>query len=241
MNRLDLQVVRQGQSESLSVSVRRVVNMGFAGRDQAAVRRHVEELAREGVAPSNEIPTLYPVATASLTTCDRIEVVEERTSGEVEAVLIAAEDRVLVGVGSDHTDRSLEAMSILKAKQICPDVLSPIVWDYEDVHRHWDQIFLRSRVRPFAGEEWIAYQEAPLASLLSAEQILDTVRSRTRESEGEGTVIFCGTVPILAPAMVFGSEFLGELIDPFLGRRLACHYEVKILDGFGRRGGGVNG
>ena len=46
----------------------------------------------------------------------------------VEYVLFVGEDDILVGVGSDHTDRVLERTSLAKSKQICKNVVSSRVW-----------------------------------------------------------------------------------------------------------------
>ena len=45
-----------------------------------------------------------------------------------------------IGLGSDHTDRELEGMSVLKAKQICAKPIGTILWDYEEIKEHWETI-----------------------------------------------------------------------------------------------------
>jgi len=49
--KLDLTVVRPQARVPLNFELRRMVNAGFVGRDQAAVKAHIAELAREGIAP----------------------------------------------------------------------------------------------------------------------------------------------------------------------------------------------
>src|SRR5262245_41307430 len=105
MNILSLTVRAEGRTVPLAFPVRRVINAGYVGRDQDAVRVHIEELRREGVPPPAAVPMLFPLPSDSVTTANRIEVGGGETSGEVEYALLLAGDAVYVGVGSDHTDR----------------------------------------------------------------------------------------------------------------------------------------
>ncbi len=229
MNRLDLEIIRQSGNAPLVFEARRVVNAGYAGRDPAAVRRHIEELQRAGVAPPSSVPVLFPIPCANVTTAGRIEAVEEKTSGEVEFVLLAQGDRLYVGIGSDHTDRVLEAVDVLKSKQACPNVLGRAVWDYEEIQAHWDRLRLQSWVRPNPADEWALYQSAEVATLLAPAQILDLVRSRVADHRIEGTIIFSGTVPLHGGEVVCGSGFRCALVDPVLRRSLHCTYDIARL------------
>ena len=85
---------------------------GYTGRDQAAVRKHIDELAKEGVAPPPSVPTLYPKPSWGLTQKDVIQVEGRETSGEIEFFMLSDESRIYVGVASDHTDRALERIDI---------------------------------------------------------------------------------------------------------------------------------
>ena len=58
-----------------------------------------------------------------LTQADRIQVLGDDTSGEVEPVLVGAADRLWVTVGADHTDRKLESYGVAVSKQVCPKVI----------------------------------------------------------------------------------------------------------------------
>src|SRR5262249_13195925 len=101
--------VREGSgSRPLSFRVRRMLNAGYVGRAQAAGRAQLEELRREGIPAPAQVPMLFPVLSDNITAADRIEVVGDRTSGEVEYVLLFTAEEIFVGVGSDHTDRELE-------------------------------------------------------------------------------------------------------------------------------------
>lgn len=212
----------------LDFLVRRMVNAGYSGRDQQEVRRHIEELRREGIPAPESTPTLYPVITDLLTLQEEIEVVGDRTSGEAEFVLLVGDEGCLVGVGSDHTDRELETVDITKAKQVCSNVMGSKVWSLDEVEDHWDALVLRSWVSE--GGRRTLYQEAALEALLPPRELMAFVRSRLKDGRLEGTVIFSGTVSILTPEIIYGDSFEVELEDPVLGRRLSCRYRVKRLD-----------
>ena len=230
MNLLELDLVGKSGVGSLSFNVRRVVNAGYVGRNQDAVRQHIEELQREGVAPPPAVPMLFPLSCATLTTADRIETIEEETSGEVEFVLLVHDARIYVGIGSDHTDRRLERTDLIKSKQACPNVLGRSVWDYEDVRRHWDQLQIQSWVRSSATGPWTPYQSATADTILSASDIVELVRQRLCDRALDGMVIFSGTVPTLGGKVTYGAGFRCALVDPILQRSLDCAYEVRQLD-----------
>src|SRR5947207_15097663 len=86
MNTLLLTVRSDNRSLPMQFAVRRVINAGYVGRDQATVRAHIEELQREGVPPPPAVPMLFPLPADTVTTADRIEVTSGQTSGEVEYV-----------------------------------------------------------------------------------------------------------------------------------------------------------
>ncbi|GAB4255668.1 MAG: DUF2848 domain-containing protein [Deferrisomatales bacterium] len=225
---IHLTVERLGGAEPLTFSYTRMVNAGYTGRDQEEVRRHIEELAKKGIPGPDSTPTLYPVVTRGLVTDPSIEVFGHETSGEIEYVLLVErEDRVYVGLGSDHTDRLLEETDIPRSKQICPNVLCSTVWPLAELRDHWDQLVMRSAVVREGRE--IAYQEGPLAGLLDPGGLLEFVGAKLG-SVPDGTVIFSGTLATLTGEFVCGERFAGELEDARLGRRLRLSYEVCPLD-----------
>ena len=97
----------------------RCVVAGWTGRDPAKVRHHIDELAAIGVPPPSSVPVYYRVAASMVTQADRIEALGIESSGEVEPVLFDTGTELLVGLGSDHTDRALETHSVAAAMQIC--------------------------------------------------------------------------------------------------------------------------
>lgn len=197
---------------------------GYTGRDQAAVRHHIAELAEQGIAPPPQTPTIYPMVPGHAVISDRIDVTGERTAGEAEFVLILVEDEIFVGLGSDHTDRELEKLDIAAAKQICPKPLGPEVWRLAEVEDHWDQLVLRS----WTGAERTLYQEGTVDALLHPRAIIDLVRERIGVPL-RAAIISCGTVPLLGGSFVFTDRFSAELHDPVRDRRLTLTYTIDPI------------
>ena len=230
MKMLELKLMSQDRSIPLQFPVRRMVNAGYVGRDLQAVKAHIEELHREGIPPPSSVPIFFPVLSHNITTAKQIEVVGARTSGEAEFVLLLGGENILVGVGSDHTDRDLERYSIVKSKQVCQNVLSSEVWRYEEVESGWDDLLIQSWTKPTEAEDWILYQKAVLSTIISAADLMDRVKSKLIDGQADGLVIFSGTIPMLTCQIIYGSSFRAELIDSRLGRRLTCEYKVLRLD-----------
>jgi hypothetical protein len=203
-----------------------MLNAGWAGRDLNAVAAHVEEMRTLGVPAPEKVPIVFPVAQAMLTQGDRIEIYSPQSSGEVEYVLVATRERVALTVGSDHTDRNVEATSIELSKQICPNVMAGAAWDYAEVAGHVDDLVLRAWVR--SGGTWHAYQEAPLGALLAPAYWLERLAGRL--SEDAAVVLFSGTVPTLGSALKYGDGFRMSLEDPRLRRSIVHEYDVALVE-----------
>jgi Protein of unknown function (DUF2848) len=211
-------------SSRLEFEVKHLWNGGWAGRNQSAVRRHVEEMERLGVPAPSTTPIFFPLASTLATTADRVEVLGGETSGEVEYALLIDDGRVLVTVASDHTDRGFERYGIQASKQLYPDVLAPEAWPLEACRGHWDQLVLRCWTT--ASGHRRLYQEASLAELLGADTWLDLL---TRERvPGDGLVFLSGT-PASLGGVVFGDLYEIELEDPVLGRAIRHQYSVDVL------------
>jgi len=217
--------VQGGQPRTVEFPVRRIVNGGYTGRDQESVRRHIEELEAEGIAPPPETPMYLPVVRENVTMAEEIEVVGGETSGEAEYVLAITGAGVFVGVGSDHTDRALERLDMLASKQVCPNVMSPEVWPLEDVLKHWDILSLRSWLDR---ERRRSHQEAFLSELMEPERLMDQVRGRVGPDLA-GTLIFSGTVSSESGGPGYSDYFAVELADRRTGRAISCGYAVKPI------------
>lgn len=221
---LTLEVVgRDGATRTEPFAVQSLWNGGLAFRDLAQTEEHLAELRAQGIEAEVERPMVFPLTPQVLTTADEVDVLGTDTSGEIEFVLFLNGDHGYVGVGSDHSDRVLERVSVQMSKQVCPDVASRQVWPLVDVRDHWDQLVLRSTVT--AGGERVVYQEAPLAILCTIDYMQELLRAAG--APPEGLVLFSGTIPTRGGQMLFPEAYDLELEDPVLGRRLHHHYRVR--------------
>lgn len=214
---------RDGRSTDVSVDLRRMFNLGSATRDPHTAVAHQREVERAGVriAFDRPPPRIYPIAGWALTTASVIGAQGAHTSGEAEVVLVVADD-LYIGVGSDHTDRDLERVSIPWSKQVCPNVLGGRVWRFSDVADHWDACVLGSTVD---GED---YQLVGVDAFLSPPDVLGVLRDRAAVPDS-GLVVFCGTIASLSGELGFGREWSCWLTDPVLGRDLTVGYRVEPL------------
>jgi len=213
--------------ELVRVDVARAINAGYSGREEEAVRAHIDELIADGVPAPERVPDTYAVAPNSLRVApDSVQVVGDDTSGEAEFGLVLAGDETYVVVASDHTDRALERESVQKAKQIAPNVVSGAAWRFAELRPHWDELQLRAWVT--VDGERRRYQEDTLAALLAPRDVLDEVRSRYGTASG-GEVVLSGTVGTLEGDVQPGSRFEVELVDPVRERSLSVGYDVDVL------------
>ncbi len=179
-----------------------------------------------GVLPPTEVPIVFPVARAMLTQESAIEIYAPESSGEVEYVMIAAQDRVAITVGSDHTDRKVEPLSIELSKRVCPNVMARTAWDYAEIATHVDDLVLRSWVR--SEGRWHPYQEAPLSALLPPEYWLARLAQSHRGSDA--IVLFSGTIPTAGGALQYGDGFRVSLEDPRRRRTITHEYEAALVE-----------
>lgn len=227
---LDLTIDGNGEKNNLSFEVKNLVNAGYTGRDREEVKKHIKELEEEGVSPPDEIPVLLPKSNHLVMVGDgrTVEVLNEKTSGEVEYVLLVDEGEVYVGVGSDHTDRELEGYDVLQAKQSCPNFISETVWPFDLVKDYWDDLKLRSWSTS-RNSERVLYQDSSLDRLIRPEKLLDFTKERlTRDFEG--TVLFSGSIPTKTDGLIYGQKFEAALIDENREKSLECSYRISLLD-----------
>jgi hypothetical protein len=203
----------------------RLVIAGYTAKDQEAAKRHIEELKELGVPAPPRIPMLYDLSPGLLTSESTIAVVNNDSSGEVEVVLLEVDGTWYLGLGSDHTDRVLEAVSIQKSKQVCPKPISKELWLLSEIEDHMGDIELRSWMT-HNGEESL-YQDGKLESFLSPKELLQIVDERGYSSSG--LALFCGTPPIVNGEFIFGEAFRAELYDRKLERKITLSYKTKLL------------
>jgi Protein of unknown function (DUF2848) len=210
------------RTDQVTVAPEALIVAGWTGRDEASLRHHIEELAAIGVPRPSSVPVFYRNSVNNVMQTKRLEVLGPDTSGEVEPVIVALNDGLWVGLGSDHTDRKAETMGIALSKQLCGKVMGSDLWRFEDVAPHWDQMMIRAYAT--IGGERTLYQEGPLAAMR------DPVDLMTRYGRPfvANTIIFCGTLGAKGGIRP-GSRFEMELDDPVLKRRMTHAYEVIDL------------
>lgn len=188
---------------------------GWTGRDEAALRKHIQELEEIGVKPPKTTPIFYRVSANLFCHSTEIQVSGPDTSGEVEFVLLQ-EKELRVALGSDHTDRKAETIGVSLSKQLCAKPVSSESWLYAEVKPHWEKLVLRSWTD---GE---LYQEGPVTAMRSPEDLM------ARYPLKQGYAMFCGTLAAqggIRPA----ARFTMELHDPVLKRKLKHEYRIKVL------------
>ena len=211
-------------SETLDLRrVRELVIAGWTGRDVAALEKHIRELEAIGVKRPKTTPIFYRVAASLLTSDNTIEVLGDQSSGEAECVVYCRDDGLFVGLGSDHTDRKAETVSVSLSKQMCAKPVSREVWRLEDVAAHWDRLILRSNVGTEGRRR--LYQEGPVAAMRPPTELFKLYCGGLLPV---GTAMFCGTLAVhggITPSETFEME----LEDPVLGRKITHSYRVKTL------------
>jgi hypothetical protein len=221
---LTFTVMDDGAATPLTLSIEQAVIAGWTGRDPVARDKHIAELEAIGIARPATTPIYYRCSARRLTTDDVIEVCGDDSSGEVEFVLIGWQGRILVGLGSDHTDRKVESYSVTVSKQMCDKPMLPVLWNLSDVIGHWDRMILRSWAW-FDGKRTL-YQEGTLDAMLPVQELID--RGFGKSGLPDGCAMFGGTFAAkggIRPSVRF--EY--ELEDPVLNRKLTHAYDVLVL------------
>jgi hypothetical protein len=205
-------------------AIKSLVIAGWTGRNVAALEAHIKELEAIGVKRPKTVPIFYRTSCSLLTTAMFIEVMADKSSGEVEFVLFALEDGLWVGIGSDHTDRKAETIGVTLSKQMCAKPIGTTLWRYDDVKPHWDKLKLRSYV-PDGGKRRL-YQEGPVTNMRSPEELIKLYTGGDKLAPG--TAMFCGTFAVHGD-ISYSSTFDMELEDPVLGRKLTHGYKIVSL------------
>ena len=209
-----------------TVSVDTLIIAGWTGRNREAVEHHIAELEAIGVKRPRTVPCFYRVGANLLTTAAAIDVAGPDSSGEVEFVLVSLSDDLYVAVGSDHTDRRVEAYGVTVSKQMCPKPVSRGLWRFSDVESHWDELMLRSWVTRGGKRE--LYQEGPVTRMLAPRDLMARYLGRAGELPA-GAAMFCGTLPVNG-TIGAGDRFEIELDDPRSKRTLRHAYTARCLD-----------
>jgi hypothetical protein len=213
-----------GESRA-SAEISDLIIAGWTGRDSASVEHHISELEAIGVARPRTIPCFYRCGANLLTTSQLIDVTGTDSSGEVEFVLISLPRGLMVGVGSDHTDRKVEAFDVTVSKQMCPKPLGAELWSFDDVQDHWDALILRSFIH--RDGERLLYQEGAVTRMLPPKDLVSRLTGGDMPLPS-GTAMYCGTMPLLQPIGP-SEQFELELEDPVRRRAIKHSYRVRTL------------
>jgi hypothetical protein len=194
---------------------------GYTGRDRAMVQKHIDELAREGIAPPPEVPMWYEMPPANLTTADTIAVTSPQSCGEVEPILIGVNGRLYLGIGSDHTARDVEREDIATSKRVCPKPLGRSLVRISELDETFDACKL---------ESWIdgePYQSGSVAQIMPLKLLLAGFRERTLAAS---FVLSCGTVPLLTHGFRFGAKFSAKISGGPLPAPLTLDYTTTVAE-----------
>ena len=215
-----------GTLRAMSFETTRMYNLGSATRDPNVAVAHQQEVAKSGIHIAFDVPAprIYPIALHALTTDEELFVQTSRTSGEVEIVLHMA-DQLYVGVGSDHTDRAMETVSIPGSKQACGNHVAPVFWAYDEIRETWDDCVMRSWV------DGRLYQDVRVDAFIAPEDIIAIVRERVNNVPKRDFTVFCGTIVSVDKVLGYGAHWKYEIEAPRMGLKIGSEYQVvDILD-----------
>ena len=199
--------------------------IGYAGRNKDKTWEHIEELKKIGVPEPKSVPELYHLNPELLNYSDTVHIIGDETSGEVEIVLIADKDgNIEVTVGSDHTDRGLETISIQKSKQICPKPIAEETIKFDEIEDEWDDLELFSSVKKDG--EWKEYQSGKVSAIVPLDEIVEFLKKHNVELKD--VIVFCGTVPLLDD-FIFGDAFKCGLRSNKLDKTIEIEYKINKL------------
>lgn len=204
----------------LSFSCTKLVVAGWTGRDTAAVAHHIEELAAIGVPPPSTTPLFYRVSADLLTQAGDVQVLGANSSGEAEPLLVQKNGELWLGLGSDHTDRALEATSVAASKQVCAKPVADSLWRYDEIVDRLDTLTLASWIEENGA--WVSYQTGTLAAIRPLTELMASAGME------DGTAMLCGTLGAIGGVRP-AAKFKAILGDPETGRDITFGYTAHAL------------
>ncbi len=205
----------------LDFEVRRALAAGASGRDAEKTRAHIARQAALGIKPPPHVPMLYPLMPTLVTNAGDVGVIGADSTPEVEVAVFHARGTDYLTVGSDHTDRRIEAASALAGKNSCPKIVGTTAWPVSAVRDHWDALQLLCT----CGDTVL--QDGTLAHIMTYDDLMTFVRAHDGD-EAEGRIVFSGTVPTLARPPQGDATIALQLHDPVAGRSLMHTYRVHV-------------
>jgi hypothetical protein len=225
MRTLHFTTIGQKGQGAVDATIGNLVIAGWTGRNADALEAHIAELEKLGIARPKSTPIFYRASPELLTNGPVIQVVGTTSSGEVEPVIMSLDGELFLGVGSDHTDRKVEAVGVTISKQLCAKPVSATLWRFSEVADHWDNLVVRSYVT--AANKRRLYQEGALAAMRHPRDLMTRYLGNGGALPA-GTAMFCGTLAVrgeITPAELYELE----IEDPVLNRSIAHFYAVKTL------------
>ena len=220
---LEFTVLPDGSAKQVRIDD--LVIAGWTGRDVEALEKHIVELEELGVPRPSSVPCFYRVGAENFTNGEELQFLGDTSSGEVEFILIGTDEGMLIGVGSDHTDREVETYSVPVSKQMCVKPVSRDVWRYDDVKDHFDDLLLRAWATE-NGEKKL-YQDGGVTAMRPPEELIGLYLPG-QTALPAGMAMYCGTLAAIGgirPA----DRFDVEIEDPLRGTKILYGYNVNTL------------
>lgn len=217
-----------GEGAARSITIDNLVVAGWTARDRAAVDHHIEELAALGVPAPSQVPLFYRLSAQLMTQAEDVEFLGEEASGEIEPLLVDDGETLWLGLGSDHTDRKLESVSVAFSKQACAKPVARRLWRFDELRDRLDDLALTSWIRDDDNADWQLYQQGTLAAIRPLAELMATSPFARGERLAPGTAMMCGTFGAkggVRPA----SQFRMEMHDPASDRRITHIYRSAPL------------
>ena len=220
---LEFTVLPDGSAKQVRIDD--LVIAGWTGRDVEALEKHIVELEELGVPRPSSVPCFYRVGAENFTNGEELQFLGDTSSGEVEFILVGTDEGMLIGVGSDHTDREVETYSVPVSKQMCVKPVSKDVWRYDDVKDHFDDLLLRAWATE-NGEKKL-YQDGGVTAMRPPEELIGLYLPG-QTALPAGMAMYCGTLAAIGgirPA----DRFDVEIEDPLRGTKILYGYNVNTL------------
>ena len=222
---ITLDFIIEPEGTTKQVRIDDLVIAGWTGRDVEALEKHIVELEELGVPRPSSVPCFYRVGAENFSNGEDLQFLGTTSSGEVEFVLIGTDEGMLIGVGSDHTDREVETYSVPVSKQMCLKPVSKTVWRYDDVADHFDDLLLKSWATE-NGEKKL-YQDGGVTAMRPPEELIGLYLPG-ETALPVGMAMYCGTLAAIGgirPA----DRFDVEIEDPKTNRKISYGYNVQTL------------
>lgn len=220
---------KSGRKLLRTVRVKQLVHCGRTSRNQLKLPQHVA-LAPSSTGERRPVhgALAFLVPPVNATHAEKIRAYDIKNNAEVEPVIFFdAKGESYVTVGSDHADRTLEAMAGPKSKLWMPKVICRDAWLYSDVADHWDELILR--MWGYVGGRKLAYMDDLVSQILPPSELIRITQEQCGLTDLNETVLFGGSVPFLTDGPLWAEAWDFAMYDPVLGRALSHHYDVELM------------